>query len=277
MDHLRTCKILAPEEDPRFPDFRPAQANHAIMFQLCIELLTNPVKRDGGTNELAATLKSEHSFLEYTVRHVWTHLSSSGRATETGLDLLSDFFEVAGKTPIWMELTALLGMDYRIRDQMAIQSSLRMWIKNFPDRLLSPANADGIKRVKDGVLLLYRTAVKYCMANHAADDVRFARSVHALGSFLYQNGQIAEAIGYIKHAASRYENPQTRRNYEDDGYDYQMDPEYLALLLELACCLSDIEPQNPMAAEVMDRAHQGSIAVYGIKHPTTVLFYRYAG
>ena len=272
MDHLRTCKILAPEEDLRSPDFSSTQANHAVMFKLCIEFLTNAVKRNNGTNDLAKTFNSKHSFLEYAVRNVWRHLSSSGRATKTGLDLLSEFFEAAGKNTCWMELTALLGMDYRVRDQMTVQSSLRTWLKTFPSRLLSAANVDRIKRVEDGVLLLYRNAVKYCMANHAADDVRIARSIHALGSFLYSNGQIAEAIGYLKHAASRYDNPETRQNYENDGYDYLIDPEYLGLLLELACCLSDIEPQNPMAAKVMNRAHQGSIVVFGSMHPTTVYY-----
>ncbi|KAK4166934.1 hypothetical protein QBC43DRAFT_286325 [Cladorrhinum sp. PSN259] len=271
MDHLRACKTLAPVE-ACFPDHNPEHANHAAIFRLCIEFLTSVVQSEETTDKWVAVLKTKHSFLEYAARHVWTHLCRSGPATEGGLDLLNVFFEAASKNSRWIELTALLGMDYRVRDRMVIQSSLRMWLKTCSHRLRSPDNDDRIKRVEDGVLSLYQGAVKYCITKYAADDIRIARSVYALGSFLYQQSQLAEAVGHLKHAVSRYENPQQRRNYEDGDYDYKLDPEYHALLSELADCLNDIEPQNRGVPELMARAHKGSLAVYGNKHPTTIYY-----
>jgi len=272
LDHLRASKTLAPV-DARLPDHNPDHANHAALFQLCIEYLSDFMKHeDDLTDTIADALRAKHSFLEYAARHVWTHLCSSGPATELALDLLGDFFDKAEKKARWMELTANLGMDYRVRHQLVIQGRLRTWLKTFPPRLSSPAIAERIRRVEDGVRSLYRSAMKYCMLNYPADDIRIARSVHALGSFLCSSGHNAEAVGYLKHAVYSYEQPQTCCNYLDSDYDYRLDSDYLDLLLELSCCLSDIEPQNPRVAELMSRAYKGSLAVYGSNHPTAIYY-----
>ncbi|KAI8629894.1 hypothetical protein F5Y19DRAFT_474833 [Xylariaceae sp. FL1651] len=262
IEYLRTSSYLAPV-DTYSSHHNPENANHAVLFRLCIQFLSATVKDEANRETISVTMRSKYSFLEYATRHVWTHLYRSGPPNTESLELLEDFFQNAGKNLLWVEIIGLLGMEYRFQDQMVIQSSFRKWREEAPR--LSPANARRVQSVEDGLLSLYRSAVKFSIAKHGPNDIRTAKSVHALGSFLYQNGHLAESVGYLKDAISRYETPE---NY----HEYQLHPEYLALLMELATCQGDIEPSNPTGAELMSRAHEGSISLYGSEHPTSIYY-----
>ncbi|OCL14435.1 hypothetical protein AOQ84DRAFT_406001 [Glonium stellatum] len=240
-------------------DLDSVSAGHTALFRICMQYLSTTIGDEVNFSKARRDLAKKYSLFEYAARHVWAHLFESRPPNGAKIDLLEEFFEKAGKNLLWVETTCLLGIDYRLRDQLIIQSDLQNWLKEY--KPVSASDASKIKRIESGLRSLYTSAVGFSKNKYGRRDVRTAKAIHALSSFLYYNRHIKESLSYLIQSLSRYET-----SMSFDPYD----PDYLVLLAELASCQFDIDPLDSKCVENMSRAYEGSKVVNGSNHPTTL-------
>lgn len=157
------------------------EEGHTALFCTCIEFLSDTITRseDEGGSLLKVRKGNGHSLIGYAARHMWTHLSRSGPPTAEKLRLLDKFFLVARGNLFYLELTTLLGIDYRVCGQIASQTSLRQCLSSIVTtscqepssstclfKQSSIVNPKAIKAVEDGLLALHRAAVKLSVAKY---------------------------------------------------------------------------------------------------------------
>lgn len=232
---------------------------HTALFIICMKYLLISIGDEVSFAEARRDLSGRYSLFEYAARHVWVHLFESGPPDRAKIELLEDFFEKAGKNLFWVEITSLLGLDYRLQDQLMIQSGLRNLFKEY--KPATAADTRKIEQIKGGLRSLHFSAAKFSKRKYGRNDLRTAKATHALGSFLYYNGHMREALPYLAHAIRLYK-PFKSLNPNDS--------DYLVLLVEAANCQFDIEPLSPNCVENMRYAYEGSRAAQGYDHPTTL-------